>query len=46
MSPTGCTLGAISFSYKFKFNLGEIGWDRGISSFACHRSNLVPARKK
>ncbi|KAK3692438.1 hypothetical protein B0T22DRAFT_447278 [Podospora appendiculata] len=38
MSPEGCTLGAVSFSFPNKFNLSAIGWDHYISSFECHQS--------
>ncbi|EHK41434.1 hypothetical protein TRIATDRAFT_259330 [Trichoderma atroviride IMI 206040] len=34
-SPTGCTFGAVDFSYKNKFNLGAIKWNTLISSFDC-----------
>lgn len=37
-SPTGCTMGAVSFDYEHKFDLGAVGWDKGISSLTCHRS--------
>ncbi|KAK3333563.1 hypothetical protein B0T19DRAFT_129391 [Cercophora scortea] len=38
MSPEGCTLGPVSFSYPYKFNLSAVGWDHYISSFDCHLS--------
>ncbi|KAI3393330.1 hypothetical protein diail_4463 [Diaporthe ilicicola] len=36
-SPTGCTVGAISYDTPDKFNLTALGgWDHLISSFECH----------
>ncbi|KAK1750698.1 hypothetical protein QBC47DRAFT_406755 [Echria macrotheca] len=40
-SPTGCTLGAVSFAYQYKFDLSQIGWDKGISSFECRRNETT-----
>lgn len=35
-SPTGCTLGSVSFDYPHKFNLTAVGWNKYITSFECH----------
>ncbi|KAK0711590.1 hypothetical protein B0H67DRAFT_491300 [Lasiosphaeris hirsuta] len=40
-SPTGCTLGAVSFFYEHKFDLGAVGWEDGIASFECHRNETT-----
>lgn len=36
-SPTGCTFGAVDFSYKNKFNLAAIQWNNRIASFECFK---------
>jgi hypothetical protein len=35
-SPSGCTLGAVSFSYPHKYNLGEVNWNTYMKSFTCY----------
>ncbi|PHH69224.1 hypothetical protein CDD83_5796 [Cordyceps sp. RAO-2017] len=35
MSPTGCTFGAVNFSYPHKYDLRAIRWDKLLSSFSC-----------
>ncbi|KAK4151776.1 hypothetical protein C8A00DRAFT_16867 [Chaetomidium leptoderma] len=42
-SPSGCTLGSVSFDYEHKFNLTEIGWNEYITSFECHRDRSADA---
>ncbi|KFG81597.1 hypothetical protein MANI_013988 [Metarhizium anisopliae] len=34
-SPTGCTFGAVDYSYEHKYNLSAISWDKYITSFQC-----------
>lgn len=34
-SPTGCTFGAVNFTYEHKYNLGAIHWDKLFRSFDC-----------
>lgn len=34
-SPTGCTFGAVNFTYEHKFDLGAIRWNTLIASFDC-----------
>ncbi|KJZ72919.1 hypothetical protein HIM_07682 [Hirsutella minnesotensis 3608] len=34
-SPTGCTFGAVDFTYEHKYNLAEIQWNTLIKSFDC-----------
>ncbi|KAM4057090.1 hypothetical protein HRG_003939 [Hirsutella rhossiliensis] len=34
-SPTGCTFGAVNFTYEHKFDLGAIKWNTLIASFDC-----------
>ncbi|KZZ95893.1 hypothetical protein AAL_04189 [Moelleriella libera RCEF 2490] len=36
-SPTGCTFGAVDFSYEHKYDLRAIQWDTLIRSFDCHK---------
>ena len=36
MSPTGCTFGAVNFTYEHKYDLGAIGWNNYIRSFDCY----------
>ena len=40
-SPTGCTMGAVSWNYENKFNLTAVGWDKYITSFRCYRDEPV-----
>ncbi len=37
MSPSGCTMGAVSWNHDHKFNLTAIGWNHYITSFRCYR---------
>ncbi len=41
MSPSGCTMGAVSWNYDHKFNLTAVGWNKYITSFECHRDEPV-----
>ncbi|KAH8176383.1 hypothetical protein LIA77_04801 [Sarocladium implicatum] len=34
-SPTGCTFGPVDYSFKYKYDLGRIGWKNLIQSFDC-----------
>ncbi|KAK3301569.1 uncharacterized protein B0T15DRAFT_316353 [Chaetomium strumarium] len=44
-SPTGCTMGAVSFDYPHKFNLTAVGWNKYITSFDCHRNTTAEANQ-
>lgn len=43
MSPTGCTMGAVSSDYEHKYNLTEVGWNKYITSFECHLNKTSDA---
>lgn len=34
-SPTGCTCGAVNFTYEHKYDFGAISWDTMMKSFDC-----------
>ncbi|CAK7244418.1 MAG: hypothetical protein STHCBS139747_005956 [Sporothrix thermara] len=47
-SPEGCTLGAVDFNYKYKYNLSAVSW-QGVASFRCfttEKTTVVEAARK
>jgi hypothetical protein len=40
-SPTGCTMGAVSFESRHKFNLTAVGWNVYITSFDCYQNQTT-----
>lgn len=34
-------MGAVSFSYANKFDLSKVGWEQGIRSFECHKTEIA-----
>ncbi|KAF7562009.1 hypothetical protein G7046_g2137 [Stylonectria norvegica] len=43
MSPTGCTFGAVNFTYEHKYDLSAIKWDKLFKSFDCALNSVINA---